>query len=575
MICSNCNALIPDDTVFCPECGAWAEPAQTAPDESDGQIACPSCENCGAEVGSAPEVAAPEVANPETPKKFRIGRIFDFISSKTKIPVKLLKWGMAGVALIVVAVIAIAIIIAGIKSNYALYIKNGALMYTKLPNGKPVEITEESAHSYWMTKDGKRLFYIENRKLYYVDVTNTNSEPQQLESRVSTYKINEDGSRVFYTKDMELYWCDLKGNCQKIQSDVSNYWIADDGKTVIYIVPKEIGSAESKHDLYRATVSGGKVTTRIIHSNERIEFKNLSKDGKTVVYMAERSIYIQTGSQNAERIAVDAYLESEVYDDGSFYYDVHQEADNVKDQYALYYYDGKKSLKVAEKYYGYATYAADAAVMAFCAGKDKKTDNGTELEWRYYVAVKGKASEVKLDNVTTISLRPDGKEALILAYDDPETQTRILYKAAVGSEIKEPKKVDIENVDLIGYTPDGKNTIYYTDGVKERYYTLYINGKKISDEVNYVICTEESEMIVYVTDYDSRAGTRTLWSVSGGKKKKIDDEIYDYKFTPDGTLLYLADREDKVGTLYYSTGGPGKVIDTEVSSICSVNTFTD
>ena len=88
-----------------------------------------------------------------------------------------------------------------------------------------------------------------------------------------------------------------------------------------------------------------------------------------------------------------------------------------------------------------------------------------------------------------------------------------------------------------------------------------------------MIYNEESEMIVYVTD--KTRGECTLWSVNGNKSKKIADEVSKYQFTPDGTLLYVAYGEDGTSALYRSTGGAGKLVDTDVRSICYVNTFTD
>ena len=593
MNCSKCNALIPDDSAFCPECGAKAEPVWTAPSEPAAQVFCPNCgaamaagdsfcENCGAKVEAAPQQEAPA---PKAGKKSKAGGIFDSLSSKTKIPAKFLKLGVAAVALILVVAIVVSIFAAGAKPNFALYKKDGALMYSKLSSAKPAEITDEYTSTYWMSKDGKKLFYLEDSKLYYVDVTKKNAEPKKLQSDVDSYKITEDGSKVFYMKKGDLRWCDLKDNSEKIASDVGSFWMTDNGKTLIYTVNKEAENPEeeSKVDLYRATVSGKKVTATKIETGTEIELENLSDNGKTVVYVADGDLYIQTGKKEAEKIAADAAVVGKVYDNGAFYYRVRKEVEKENDygtykdyEVTLHYYDGKKSNEVTKDYYSWEDYAADAAVLAFYNTEEKETDEGVKIEHTYYIAVKGKVSEVKLDDVSAISLKANGKEALILTDRDEETRVGTLYKASIGSAVKDPKKVNVEDVYMATYTPDGKKTVYYTDPSKENNtYTLYVNGKKIADDVAGVDYNEESGMMIYITDASEKDQTFTLWSVKGSKGKKIDDDVHDIRFTPDGTLLYLADMDDGEGTLYRSTGGAGKVVDTDVSSICYVNTFTD
>ena len=104
-------------------------------------------------------------------------------------------------------------------------------------------------------------------------------------------------------------------------------------------------------------------------------------------------------------------------------------------------------------------------------------------------------------------------------------------------------------------------------------YTLYVEGKKIAEDVFSMDYNEESGMLIYMTDRDG--DEFTLWSVKGSKGKKINDDVYDYQFTPDGTLLYLCDQDNGEGDLYKTTGGEGKKIDTEVTALIYVNYYAD
>lgn len=548
MNCPKCNAPITDDSAFCPECGAKVEVPVEAPEATVAPAAfCPECgapmaadaafcENCGAKTVEAVE-AAPAEKKPAA---------------------KWLKLGIAAVALVAIVVLIISLF-GGSKPDFALYRKGDELMYSKL-SGKPFEISDEDTYSFQMNKDGSKLFYLEDGKLMVRNVKKAKAEPQQLVKGIERYTINEDGSKVFYLKDGALRWCDLKDNGEKIESDVSSYYVSKDGKTLFYTT-----SEDGKDTLYRATMSGKKVKAEKVKSGEEISVEGITENFKTIIFTVEGEdsvdLYTMTGKKDPVKVASDAEVVGTVYDNGSFFYVAYDEDD---DENTLCFWNGKKGTEITKDITDVTDWAADAPVLVF-EYVDEESD---DYEVTYYVAVKGKMSELKLEDVMDLAVKPNGKELLAIADFDEEEETGTVYKVAIGNAAKEPKKVNgVEDAFQVEYTSDGKKTVFYAEQ-ESTSFTLYVNGKKITDDVVGYFYNEESGMLVYGTDVSEDGFT--LWQLKGSKGKKINDDVYDMTFTPDGTLLYLCDRDGSEGDLYRTTNGEGKKIDSEVTDLIDV-----
>ena len=550
MNCPNCNAPVTEDSAFCPECGAKVEAPVQAP-EAPAAPAAPAafCPECGAAM--APGAAFCENCGAKTEEVAPAAPAAKSLS-------KWLKLGIAAVALVAIVVLIISLF-GGSKPDFALYYKGDELMYSKL-SGKPFEITDESTSNYKMTKDGSKLFYLEEGKLYVRNVKKAKAEPQQLVKGISSYTITEDGSKVFYLKDGTLRWCDLKDNGEKIASNVVSYRISRDGKTMFYIT-----SEDGRDTLYRATMSGKKVKAEKVKGGYDISIQGVTENFKTIVFAVETEdstdLYTMTGKKDPVKVASDAAVVSTIYDNASFYYATY---DEEEDEGALCYWNGKKGVVVTKDISEVADCADEAPVLAFYY-----EDEDDEIS--YYVAVKGKVSELDLKDVAEISIKPNGKELLAIADYDDDEETGTVYKVAIGNTAKKPKKVNgVENPEVVLYTPDGKKTIILADRDGSSY-TLYVNGKKVADDVAGLDYDEESGMFIYMTDYSD--GEFTLWNLKGNKGMKINDDVYDYTFTPDGTLLYLCDRDGSEGDLYKTTNGEGKKIDSEVTGLITVSYY--
>ncbi len=564
MNCKYCNAVVPEDSAFCPDCGAKVEaPVEPTPAPAAEPVVtfCPNCgaamaeptgfcENCGAKV-EAPE-AAP------APKK--------------GISPKFLKLGIIAVAAIVLIVVLIAIFSGGSKPNYALYIKDSAIQAAKMPSGKPAEISDEySSTTVWMTADGKTIFYVEDGDLVYKDSAGE-KDSTKVVSGVSSFAISANGKKVVYLKEGKLYTHDLK-DPTKIDSDVTAFWVTDDCKTILY---KQ--SSEGKVTLYKKT--GTKESVKIA-SGESISISDYTDDLKTIVFKLDGDLYTQTGTKDKEKVASDASMVGSYYD-GAFYYKVDEEetveVTEGEGDYTytyeetivtsdLFYYTGKKSVEIAKEIGGTSSYGDEKAAILYYVTEDEETT--------YYVATKDKVAEIKADDLSSVQMNEDGTSVLLMRNVDAEEGVGVLYEAAIsGTKMKEAKKI-AEDVYYTGYGyVDGK-PYYYTD-VEKSEGTLYIDGKKIRDDVSIgVVYMEDLNVILFMTDveYDQEtySSTYTLWYVKGSKTVKIADEIYSLTVTPADNLLILTEKDKNgEGVLSVFTGSKTKKVDEDVSGICYV-----
>lgn len=618
MFCPNCSKELPDGTKFCGGCGTPIAVNQTpvAPVEPE------------APVYEAPAYEAPEVSTYEAPvaapikpaqkKSVDVGGILNtakdvaikvkntVVDTAKKIPSKYLKIGAAALALILVIVL-VSSLFGGEKApNYGLYMKEDEVYFTNL-NGKAGNmITKKDLEDYTISKDGKKLFFIDGKgDLYYVN-TPGKKEATKLDSKVSDFMVSENGKIVIYEKNGDLYKHNLKKE-EKIAKDVNIQALSPDGKIIYYrnddgdlICWKNGKEEEIDDDVY------------ILYTSE---------DGKTIVYTDGEDLFTKKVGKKAKEVATDIAGASNLNKDGGFYFWTYPEAD-MEDYFddddvsgemnflsTLYYFNGSKAKKIADNVYVDTDYTATNAsfnrtmIMYYQFGKvaegeldydelmDLMEDDMdyeeamiellTEVSGKCnrYIGINGKAGKCKIeDEIYKLYLSSNGKTMYALVDVDDGEGT--LMKASVsGNKVKSFKEVDtdvaVNGVKGFLYTyanfglseiPDANFSdlfVYFKD-VKNGEGELCINGKSAAEDVytNGVVYNPGKKTVMFYVDY--KDGEGTLCMHNGKKLTEIAEDVSGYTVHRSGDVAFRSDYKDGEYTLNLYTGKV-KVVAEDVS----------
>lgn len=647
MICSKCNAQVPEGAGFCPQCGqkmgapipeetvasveeaVMETPAETAeaakPMDKAKELFAKAKEAAAKipvkEMGAKVKEAASKVPVKEMGDKAK--GLF------AKVPAKVLKIGAAAVALLLVISIVLSLFSGAKTYNYALYVRDREIQYAEMPKGKDVtQITEDFAQGIGdyqlstaaslagyiqLTADGKTVFYPdkvddEGYTLYCRSLTNSKRDPIKIDTDLEDgYYINEKGTLVTYLKDGKLYQHDLKEKT-KIASDVEGFVVSSDGKTIIYAVEDDDGS----YEIY--SKKGNKDTSKM--ATAVTEIVHVSEDASFVVYLKDENLYTQKVGKDATKVSSDVEV-AYAYDSGEIYYaklaeitywdlmdDDYDDPDS--DEYEdykdwlqenelevgdLYYYNGKESVKLTMVAGDMDSWRDDKAVMYLEAMEELPSISLTDcIEddlglWEIRekatesvetcVAVGKDVIATGLEEVYDLELSEDGKSLYVMAdYDSDENTVSLYHITLNGGKVKKSEKLDKDVYAYYLYVvSDGKtnHAVYFKD-VDSSEGELYMDGKKVDDDVYvYSINFNTADgSLYYMVDYDDGMGSLKYWN--GKKATAVKDDVYTFYFTPEGECLFLYDYDTDSyrGELWIQDGKKVQKLDENVSAIIPV-----
>lgn len=183
--------------------------------------------------------------------------------------------------------------------------------------------------------------------------------------------------------------------------------------------------------------------------------------------------------------------------------------------------------------------------------------------------VNADADEEDMDNFDYLSFRLDEKESAVYyrADRDEDTGAATLYKMDIKSKsLGEAKEV---YKDVQYYWFDDDNNIYTTrdPDTEEDVATLYINDKKISDDVSTEAARKllDSGEYLFGTDYSEKHDTFRLNMYDGKNTVAIADDVYSYLAINANKILFINDFDDDdyEGTLNLWTGAKKEIIEVE------------
>ncbi len=507
----------------------------------------------------------------------------------------------------------------GDVSNYT-----GVTMYCRSVSNikkEPIKIDDEIL-SIQPSKDGKKIVYrTYDENLYLHNL----KEKEKIDGNVVIYNVSEDCKKIVYmTYDYGQYDIYYKAEGKekvKLDSNIDSF-VTEDFDTVFYIkgdnlYKKTVGKDRVKLD---SNVSSIKA---VYETGEVYYIKSDSKNVKAIDYieddmkdkdeafvMPEYPDAPSSGDYGTNEEYEEAYKHYEELCDE--YYDAQNEYNAIENRNelreglkdyeislsvkSLYYCSGKKSVLISDSLTAasgkYTTAAADKAMVAFY-DYDKSSIKKVKIsEIGYFSEIENNISEAIADSVAAnvvikdkvtkldrrsamgVSFSDNCKAVYFFDNVDEEEYTADLYKASIsGSKVKKSNRIDTA-VDNDNFALFKGSVVYTKKNDGDEHSTLYIDGKKISDDVRGFKTTEYG-CLIYITDYDSDNECGTLNFYKNGKSKKIADDVdsYNVAVTSKGDILYLYGREDRMGELYLFNGRKSKKIDEDVTLLVQSHSY--
>ncbi len=546
--CENCGVKLPDNVKFCPSCGS--------PVDSTPVVASAPAEVAPAVVPSAAEpvptapVEAP-VAVTEAPDVAAVPAAeYPVVTATAKKPMsKGKKIGLISAIVAVVAALAVVFVMfllplirGGNEESkpYALYLKDGELVYLDLDSDKSEPLTVTDA---WMVGKnssnsvleqagflfgvsvrvaGDNLFWLgdtegssaSGRPLYFRPANDPKADETEIYDEVYSYVVLKDNKTVLYmtaesyedgTVTGDLYRYTLSnGKAERIARDIANFSASDDGENYL------LADADENYTLRR-----GDDETELPENSYPIY---VSDDGDELYYVTTEiddgdvsTLYFLKGDDKAKKIATNVSLLTYPEEDAGFYYLVYQ---STKYTLADFLEDDMKD--------------ADAASLEAPTAPTVPSWDAYDT-WDAYDA----AWDAYLD-------------AYSQYYDDYDAYTKAKNERADRDELRNDAQATTMNINTatLYYRADGKST-EVTSGI---FNPLYTTGA--SDVIVYTMSEGKDlpkvkiSTLTDVDDLDYQANlalensSSSYTAVKGKAYLLCQDVVADAQVTDDETVYY-------------------------------------
>ncbi len=527
MFCNQCGTKLPDDVLFCPECGAKQEIVDAMPDVAEVQN---TSMNISSNVPPVPEK-----------KKKKLYKIF--------IPM--------GVLLTAAILICVFLLVENRKESPFTQISKDILLYWQNNfsnlSGENLEITEK-INDYYYSGDGSTSVYLtEDYSLYCI---NENMEPVLVAEDVNNVKMALSGDYFAYTVAEDefdfyggiLYLYDVKRDkSTKISKEIyaPDICISPDGKTVAYMKDYE---GLDDNTLYLCTL--GK------------EEKKVDKDGSFPVAISDGGKYFYYANYNDKLYCFDGKDAEKIAADVNGYYWFNSSMTEmlfIKNG-KTYYYNPKleEAVRVCNSEIDSVVVPdEEMALMPDCCsnranlvGKVSLKDSVLENEGTMYWLNKNGTDTVKIgSNIYDYQLSADGKSLLYIKGSK-------LYKInKLNEEMKEKLLYD-ELLEGFAASED-LSKIYIITAESE---LCYLKGNQKTERIsidfsvcdNNIVYNEACGKIFYTEDNDLYcAGTNAK------SKEKIAEDVFGILKAFDG-IIYVVDEGEEI--YYYMEKEPVEFI---------------
>lgn len=600
MFCPKCGKQLADNAHFCDACGEkMPVPApveevvpQTVP-ETPAEPAAPEEQapevTVEVEKDPAPENQVVEaVTNAVGVAVDKVGATAQTLLEKLKqkgVPAKWVKLGSAVLAGVLVIVILLSLFLGGSSvPNYALYLKDDEMYYSKISGWKPMQVTEDlldgedvdnsslasAANTLGrfavISEDGKTLFYADKAgdgiNLYYRSVANAKKAPTKIDDDVLQYRISKNAKLVIYlTDDGDLYQYDMK-NKDKIDSDVVSFYTSEDCKTVVYSVRDD---DETNVYLKKGNKESEKLASDI-GSLYRVDIEK-----SVLYYYKDEDFYQQKFGKDKEKVVSDVHRIVTMYENGSMYYLKTAESSAVLFDYVdddMAEVDAKMQEPIRPTYPNYSDYGFDR--YAEYQEAVQKYNEANTAYWNAYELYRDKLDrdnlreqlkDTEIERQTYALYYFDGKnETLLTESSDEYSQSYASDTAVILYNNREAGKIDKVKISEISYVWDVQNKV---NAAMETSATKCLAVKdKVSalddyEDASHFHLDDEGKTLYFVDNLSDDGDEGDLYkaAISGGKLKKaevIEEEIAPSNITylADGKYLVFRDVKNSEGSLY-------------------------
>lgn len=556
MFCNQCGKELPDDAMFCPECGAKQEPIAQAPVEPvPVQPVAPTPEVSAQPVAPTPVApvqpveptpAAPTPAPEAVPVMQPVpGAVpAQDPAKKSAFPFKLM---IPVAAAAVVLIILLAVLLSGKKgSNY-------------------LEYADDT------------FIYDYNTEVF----VNMKGESEEVEDVYSYYTSGNGETTLYITEDSyALYYLSDKLESVKIAEEVCGVWMSLTGEYAAYTVMEDDDYYDTTLYIYNVKSNKSvKIDTGVYARDICV-----SPSGKAVAYLkdyegyTDNALYVGGISITSEKVDKDGCYPVAISDNAkSFYY--------INDDYKLYYFNGKETDKIETEVDG-GIYANSKVSEIMFAKNGKTYYYNPKMEEPEKVAGEAIDSWCEPGNGgPTVSMESDrgeviGKESLkdmvfeaggylywmntkgneaikivtssyLSAYQLSEDGHSLMYinsgdlckVAKFDKDMKSTVLYDDEYLDYFIASEDLSKIYVVTDEDELYYYKSKKKLEKISSDFEYdydnIAYNEASKKVCYIEDDDLYEAATT------GKSKKVVMEEVSSVYSGLGGILFYAYNEDE------------------------------
>lgn len=418
--------------------------------------------------------------------------------------------------------------------------------------GEEIKLSGEGSANYvkYANTTDRYVLFVKNDGLYLYDSKSKEQTTKILSNVSDYYKFTENDKYIVMEDDnSNLYVYNYKGDKERIDTDIKSVEGLSD-KNVIYV---------KDGALY---IKGLKVTK---DDKEKIADSVLqakvTKNGKFVYYVdGTRTLKMYNVLKN-KSVEIDDRTTQMFLDEesGKMYYLV----SDASKYYNLYYYNGKKSEKVAEEVYSVIDYDADEAQILYL-----KKNNNYELYYQKGIKEADLVDDKLKSSVTTAYIFNNDSIYYL-------TNKNVLNYAKInGAKINRVIKVS-DNVSSTLYL--SKNGfVYLTDVNDESMGDLYITkghkAKHIDSKVYslQIKISNNGKKIYYMKDY--KKGKGDLYVSNGGKGKQLIKNVYSYQYASDNLIYYIKNYSlvNNRGDLYRYNGESERIKKDVYASIATM-----